>query len=269
MIEKFLNSGYKMHELLPAKIKALSLDRQTILGLDTKPLIIDEQNINDKTPSTLNFVINQNPIIRSQISAILKNREADITLLLGPTKVILSEKGHRSTSKILFAKASFSAIHKPHNKDQKCRGKRCECCKIMDCDPSILSKIITTPQNPIKPDTRLDCKSSNVIYVFICKHCSNKLEITDFYLGRTMEKLHERVNGHRKHFKTQNFEYKKSALSLHTFEMHPEHFGEKLNNFSLSVIKSSRAQDLERAEDYFIWKTRADIIGLNRNKPVK
>ena len=84
-----------------------------------------------------------------------------------------------------------------------------------------------------------------------------------------MDKLHERVNGHRSHFKTNNFEYKKSALSLHIFEHHPEHFGRKLDNFGLSIIKSTRPQDLERAEDFFIWNCRADIIGLNKNKPVK
>ena len=84
-----------------------------------------------------------------------------------------------------------------------------------------------------------------------------------------MEKLHERVNGHRKHFKLQNSEYKKSALSLHIYEQHLEHFGEKLENFDLSMIRSTRPQDLERAEDFYIWDTRADIVALNRNKPVK
>ena len=56
---------------------------------------------------------------------------------------------------------------------------------------------------------------------------------------------------------------------MHIFEKHPEHFGDKLKNFNLNIIKSTRPKDLERAEDFLIWKTRADIVGLNRNKPAK
>ena len=50
-----------------------------------------------------------------------------------------------------------------------------------------------------------------------------------------MDKLHERVNGHRSHFKTKKIEYKKSALALHVFEKHPEHFSENFENFHLRI----------------------------------
>ena len=56
---------------------------------------------------------------------------------------------------------------------------------------------------------------------------------------------------------------------MYILEHHPEDFGDKRENFSLSIIRSTRPNDLERAEDYVIWRTRADIIGLNRNKPIK
>ena len=59
------------------------------------------------------------------------------------------------------------------------------------------------------------------------------------------------------------------GMALHVYEKHPDYFNDKLDNFSLSIIKSSRPHDLERAEDYYIWLTRGDTLGLNRNKPVK
>ena len=103
----------------------------------------------------------------------------------------------------------------------------------------------------------------------MCKHCCSEHGTPEYYFGRTMDKLHERVNGHRTHFKTKNLEYMKSALALHVFENHLDLFSENLENFHLCIIKSTHPKELERAEDYFIWNTRADTIALNRNKPVK
>ena len=83
-----------------------------------------------------------------------------------------------------------------------------------------------------------------------------------------MDRLNVRTNNHRFHFKTKNMEYKNSALANYVFEKHFEHFDQKLDNFDLGIIRSARARNLERCEDYYIWETRADIVGLNRNKPV-
>ncbi len=58
-------------------------------------------------------------------------------------------------------------------------------------------------------------------------------------------------------------------MALHIYEKHPDYFNDKLDNFSLSIIKSTRPHDLERAEDYYIWLTRGDTLGLNRSKPVQ
>ena len=46
---------------------------------------------------------------------------------------------------------------------------------------------------------------------------------------------------------------------------HPEHLMEKLNNYKLGIIKEKNPMDLDRAEDYYVELTNADI-SLNRYK---
>ena len=106
-------------------------------------------------------------------------------------------------------------------------------CRIMDTGSMVNRKISTVNNCPITLDRTLNWKSANVIYSFICTHFCSEQGTPDYYFGRKMDKLHERVNGNRTHFKTKNFEYKKSALALHVFEKHPDHFSENLENFRL------------------------------------
>ena len=74
------------------------------------------------------------------------------------------------------------------------------------------------------------------------------------------------MNGHRSRFKYEDELYKKSALSYHVFEKHPEHFHLKLKNFKLGVVKATSAMNLDKLEDYYLIQTKADIYGLNRYK---
>ena len=120
-----------------------------------------------------------------------------------------------------------------------------------------LKKITTMSNINIRLDLSLNCKSLNIIYIFICKHCKNNADFKEYYIGRSMDRLNVRTNSHRFHFKTKNMEYKNSALANHVFEKHFEHFDQKLDNFDLGIIRSARARN------YYIWETRADIVGLN------
>ena len=81
-----------------------------------------------------------------------------------------------------------------------------------------------------------------------------------------MDELHNRINNHRCRFKLVNSDYEKSAAPLHIFNSHIELFDNKLKNFHLGIIKTATPINLERLEDYYIWYTRADVIGLNRYK---
>ena len=259
---KFINSGYKLEELLPSMRRALDLKRSSLL--------IRKEELEVRNERCLTFVINQNPTVRSEITAIIKSREDDISQLLGgKTRIVFAEKSHSSTAGLLFAKSSFSELNIEVSTDQKCRIRNCKCCRLMMDKQDDLKKITTMSNINIRLDLSLNCKSSNIIYIFICKHCKNNADFKEYYIGRSMDRLNVRTNNHRFHFKTKNMEYKNSALANHVFEKHFEHFDQKLDNFDLGIIRSARARNLERCEDYYIWETRADIVGLNRNKPVK
>ena len=73
-----------------------------------------------------------------------------------------------------------------------------------------------------------------------------------------------RCNGHRDKFKVGKEDL--SALSAHISEKHPENFGDKLNNYNFGIIKSAPPERLDRIEDFYIYTTDAEILGLNRYK---
>ena len=66
---------------------------------------------------------------------------------------------------------------------------------------------------PVKLDYSLNCMSENCIYVAICKICQ-----FEFYLGKTINMTRTRLNGHIGCFKTVNFKFNDSALSMHIYE---------------------------------------------------
>ena len=50
------------------------------------------------------------------------------------------------------------------------------------------------------------------------------------------------------------------------WEAHRDQFDKKLNNFTVGVVRSTLPQMLDRAEDFFVTKSDADIVGMNRYK---
>ena len=58
----------------------------------------------------------------------------------------------------------------------------------------------------------------------------------------------------------------KSALAYHIWDKHREHFHKKLDNCRVGIVKSTSPEGLDRAEDYFVYATKADTMGLNRYK---
>ncbi len=87
---------------------------------------------------------------------------------------------------------------------------------------------------------------------------------SNFYFGQTINTLMTRCNGHRSSFKMTKFD--QSALSMHIMDKHPNNFGDKLTNFDFGVVKGVSPLQLHRCEDFYIYRTDADIRGLNRYK---
>ena len=112
----------------------------------------------------------------------------------------------------------------------------------------------------VKLDFRYNCKSDNLIYVFICKLCPKN---DNLYVEQTTNSCRGRNNGHRGKFNVDD--YKESGLSFHIFEDHPDHITLKLKKISLWIIASTSTQNLDRLEDFYVDWTEAEL-SMNRYK---
>ena len=83
------------------------------------------------------------------------------------------------------------------------------------------------------------------------------------YTGQTVNSCQKRANGHRASFTEKNL--KKSALAFHIYNDHLEHKNKKLNNYSLGILRSCNASELDRTEDFYVESLKANL-SLNRYK---
>jgi hypothetical protein len=170
----------------------------------------------------------------------------------------VAERHNPITASLLFAKSGF-AMEARSSLTQSCGSPHgCLTCDVLGIDRTVVVNGVT-----VKLDYLLDCGTEFIVYLYLCQHCDNPCR-DGFYFGHSVNSLRERNNGHRACFT--EMLYKKSALSYHIWDKHREHFHQKLDNFRVGVIKSSSPGDLDRAEDFFVVATEADIKGLNRHK---
>ena len=252
MEQKFVDSGFRREDLRDARDKALALDRMDLLSVRAEKA--DNQEV-------LTCVINYDPDLKRELNQFFKDHEQELQRALGDIKLVVSERRHANTSSLLFKKRGFSQKDMPTLSDQRCLSKRCKTRSTMNLDKTVLVN-----GKPVKLDFRCNCSTESIIYVAICKICSeeNHNNVNNFYFGQTVNSLMSRCNGHRDKFKPDRFD--QSALSMHVMDCHVEEFGSKLNNFDFGVVKSVNPIDLDRAEDCLIYSTKADIVGLNRYK---
>ena len=254
--EKLRNSGYKEIEIELARKKALCLERKDLL----KP---KKKETNDEvSQKQLTFSVNRNDHMSKEIKAILRESQSDIDKLLGgPTRLIVAERKNNSTASLVFAKSSFSKCIITEGRNQKCGGNGCMTCRVMSLKKNVtLWKNDPARKVTVKLDFRCNCKTENCIYLYVCKLCQGN---DGFYLGQTTNTCRGRANGHRSDFNYKD--YCKSALSYHVYEEHPERIMEKLNNYELGIVSVRNPMDLDRAEDYYVELTNADL-SLNRYK---
>ena len=166
-----------------------------------------------------------------------------------------------STASLVFAKSSFSKCVVDVSSNQKCGKNGCMTCKVMDLPKKVtLWKNDPVRKVDVKLDFRCNCVTENCIYLYVCKLCKSN---DGFYVGQTTNTCRGRANGHRADFNFKDFT--KSALSYHVYEEHPEYLMEKLNNYELGIVSVKNPMDLDRAEDYYVELTNADL-SLNRYK---
>ena len=253
---KLVNSGFKNEEIQNAREKAMKLNRSEILE-DKR----ESRKTDDTTNKKLTFLIYRNDFMLKNIKQVVKECQPDINRLLGKTKIVIAERRNGNIGSHVFAKSSFSRNNVELKGNQKCNGKGCKTCDVMN-----LSRTLTVwKQNDLyrknlKLDYHCDCSTTCVIYIYMCNLCK---ENESFYIGQTVNSCKMRANGHRACF-TETL-YKKSALSYHIYKDHPQYFSKKLSNYSVGIIKSTSGAGLDRAEDYYVDSLKADL-SLNRYK---
>ena len=136
---------------------------------------------------------------------------------------------------------------------QRCNARGClQCPLVIDSNTKVVNGCT------VRIPKHLNCKSKNVIYMWVCTLCEEK----EVYFGRTTQECHNRTSGHRNSFTEEKFD--KSALSMHAKEVHQMNFS--LDIFRISVVSKVSPQQLRREEFRFVEKYRTNSLGLNRYK---
>ena len=183
---------------------------------------------------------------------VIRSLENEFRQLIGDVRIIFALKKRSSVGNSVVRNKQLS-IPSAVSSNQRCNSAGCRQC------PLTISKSSVTINNVVIPIPKsLNCKSKNIIYLWLCKLCLEK----EAYFGRTTQECHDRSSGHRGCFTEDKWE--KSALSMHARDMHQNQFS--LNNFSVAVVKKVSPQQLRREEFRFIDKCKTISLGLNRYK---
>ena len=251
IIEYFIDCGYEPNVLDKAKQRALQLDRKSLLVTNQTP------PANNSTSKPLCFVLPYCVEV-IQLKRIISTLLDDIEQLTGTREIIFSQKRNPNTSALLFNKYGF-AQNNTLLLNQKCGSVNCDSCVLKFDNNSPISLLPNFVVNPSKTAT---CKTNHIIYTAICKLCM------DFYFGKSINKEHIRMNGHRDKFTLEKHD--KSALAIHIFTDHPDHVGntphEGLANYNVAILESVNPSNLRRRESFYIWATEAQLRHLNRYK---
>ena len=188
----------------------------------------------------------------SDLKKLLKSLKNEFQELIGDTRIMVATKKRSSLGNVFVRNKQLSFTNTILD-NQRCNARGCRQCPLSSDKRNLLvnGELIRVPRH-------LNCKSKNVIYMWVCKLCFEK----DVYFGRTIQECHDRTSGHHGSFNEEKWE--KSVLSTHAKDMHQTQFS--LDNFSISIVKKVSPQQLRREEFRFIDKYRTIPLGLNRYK---
>ena len=233
----FKDSGYDVERLNELKEKAIT---KSLAGNNTRA----------EGGDTLVFPVHYFDGV-SEFKTLVRNLNEEFQQLNGDTRILFAlKKGSSIGNRVVRNKQlSFSN----NVLDQHCNGRGCLQCPQINTQSQVVINGST-----IRIPRHLNCKSKNIIYMWICKLCGE----SETYFGRTTQECHDRTSGHRGCFNEKYWE--KSALSMHARDVHQTRFS--LEIFSIAVVKKVSPQQLRRAEYKYIDKYRTNSLGLNRYK---
>ncbi len=237
-VKHFTNSGYNTEKLQTIKQKVIN---KSTVGTTTT----DERD-------TLVLPVHYFAGI-SELKKVLHSLNDEFCSLIGDTRIMVAMKKGASVGNAVVRNKQLSIVE-PTSNTQRCNGPGC-----MQCPLSNEETHLVINGKPLHIPRHLNCRSKNVIYLWVCKIC----EKMEAYFGRTTQKSQNRTSGHRGCFRDEG-KWDKSALSMHAKEVHGDEFS--LDNFVISVVKKVSPQRLRREEFKFIEKYRTIPLGLNRYK---
>ena len=236
MVEDFQKSGYNNDELVQIKNKAI-------------------ERFNNPVPrdecETITFPVHYFNELKD-FRKILKDSEEDIQTLIGDTKIVVAIKKNQTIGNMMIRNKQLCA-KEIELENQKCNAQNCQQCPLVNT-----SNTITINDMRVRKQKNLNCKSRNILYLWQCLLCEEE----DSYIGRTIQKSHERTNTHRGCFTEEKWE--SSALSMHSKSAHAEEFD--LKHFRISLLRKVSPQRIRREEFKLIDKYRTRTVGINRYK---
>ena len=187
-----------------------------------------------------------------EFKSVLRSLENELNMLIGDVRIMFAIKKRSSIGNCVVRNKQLSFPVSTYV-NQRCNGNGCRQCPLSTTKTNITinNKVVSVPKT-------LNCKSKNVVYLWLCKLCADK----EAYFGRTIQECHDRSSGHRGCFNDERFD--KSALSMHARDMHQNNFS--LDNFTIALVKKVSPQQLRREEFRFIEKYKTIPLGLNRYK---
>ena len=129
--------------------------------------------------------------------------------------------------KDLLVRAALQPMPREPPGNHPCGAPRCKTCPTLVTSDKFSSH---TTGKSFKVKIRASCKSSNAIYLIMCRRCGQQ------YVGETGQPLHLRVNGHQ--FDIAHKRTDESPVSSH-FNCGPH----TLADMCIMVIERARSQD--------------------------
>ena len=149
-----------------------------------------------------------------------------------------------------------------------CSSAICQCCNVISDIPK--SKLTVNGEEVLLPNG--NCKSKNIIYLAQCNLCTDNC-----YVGRTVQPLHKRVNGHRQGFSVvvdKGLDFVNSiddedtySLGVHLHNVHG--LTSDFNRyFTFHVLEHVSPTKMEKSEHLWIHKLNTLYPhGINRLNP--
>ena len=233
----FEASGYSTSKLVELKEKAVNKATTIDTSSDDRDTLVFPVHFFDGV---------------SEFKEVVRSLDTEINQLIGDTRIMFALKKGSSIGNRVVQNKQLSFPNSTSD-DQHCKSRGCRQCPLVNGSTSVVIN-----GNTLYIPRHLNCKSRNIIYMWICKLCREK----ETYFGRTTQECHNRTSGHRGCFDQEKWD--KSALSMHAREVHQMQFS--LDIFTVAVVKKVSPQRLRREEYKFVEKFRTNAMGLNRYK---